>query len=100
MGHLGFTGTSLWIDPERALVVVLVTNRVCPTRANNLIRRLRPALYDAAWESWAMAQTPPEPYALANHDHDATLELDATAPMAAARDTEPAVSVFRDPSEP
>lgn len=52
VGHLGFTGTSVWIDPERALIVVLVTNRVCPTRANNLIRRLRPLLYDAAWEVW------------------------------------------------
>lgn len=53
VGHLGFTGTSVWIEPQRALVVVLVTNRVCPTRANNMIRRLRPALHDAAWQSWA-----------------------------------------------
>lgn len=53
VGHLGFTGTSLWIEPDRALIVVLVTNRVCPTRANNMIRRLRPALYDAAWTTWA-----------------------------------------------
>lgn len=52
VGHLGYTGTSLWIEPERALIVVLVTNRVCPTRANNLIRRLRPQLYDAAWSQW------------------------------------------------
>jgi CubicO group peptidase (beta-lactamase class C family) len=52
VGHLGFTGTSVWIEPERALIVVLVTNRVCPTRANNTIRRLRPLLYDAAWEVW------------------------------------------------
>lgn len=53
VGHLGFTGTSLWIEPDRALIVVLVTNRVCPTRANNMIRRHRPALYDAAWTAWA-----------------------------------------------
>jgi CubicO group peptidase (beta-lactamase class C family) len=59
VGHLGFTGTSVWIEPERALVVVLVTNRVCPTRANNMIRRLRPRLYDAAWEAWGTA--PPRP---------------------------------------
>lgn len=52
VGHLGFTGTSLWIEPERALAVALVTNRVCPSRANNLIRRHRPAFYDAAWEAW------------------------------------------------
>ena len=60
VGHLGYTGTSLWIEPERALIVVLVTNRVCPTRANNLIRRVRPALYDAAWETWSKA-TPKAP---------------------------------------
>ena len=53
VGHLGFTGTSLWIEPERALVVVLVTNRVCPTRDNNRIRALRPRLHDAAWRAWA-----------------------------------------------
>ncbi len=53
VGHLGFTGTSIWIEPERALIVVLISNRVCPTRANNMIRRLRPALYDAAWNVWA-----------------------------------------------
>lgn len=55
VGHLGFTGTSLWIEPERALVVVLVTNRVCPTRDNNAIRRIRPILHTAAWEAWAGA---------------------------------------------
>jgi CubicO group peptidase (beta-lactamase class C family) len=53
VGHLGFTGTSVWIEPERALIVVLVTNRVCPTRDNDAIRRFRPLLYDAAWEAWA-----------------------------------------------
>lgn len=52
VGHLGFTGTSLWIEPERALIVVLITNRVCPTCANDRIRRVRPALYGAAWEAW------------------------------------------------
>ncbi|MEQ8275232.1 MAG: serine hydrolase domain-containing protein [Deltaproteobacteria bacterium] len=59
VGHLGFTGTSLWIEPDRALIVVLVTNRVCPTRANNMIRRLRPALHDAAWTSWARPMVRP-----------------------------------------
>jgi serine-type D-Ala-D-Ala carboxypeptidase len=53
VGHLGFTGTSIWIEPDRGLVAVLVTNRVCPTRANNMIRRLRPLLYDAVWEAFA-----------------------------------------------
>ena len=53
VGHLGFTGTSLWIEPQRALAVVLITNRVCPTRANEAIRQLRPRLHDAAWTAWA-----------------------------------------------
>ena len=46
-GHLGFTGTSLWIDPEQELVGVLLTNRVHPTRAHLAIQRARPAAYDA-----------------------------------------------------
>jgi len=46
-GHTGFTGTSLWIDPERQLFVILLTNRVHPTRENNLIREARPAVADA-----------------------------------------------------
>lgn len=46
-GHTGFTGTSLWIDPERGLFVILLTNRVHPTRENNLIREVRPAVADA-----------------------------------------------------
>ncbi len=40
-GHTGFTGTSMWIDPEEELVVILLTNRVHPTRANNRIRAYR-----------------------------------------------------------
>ena len=48
-GHLGFTGTSLWIDPETEVVMTLLTNRVCPRRDNWGIRKLRPALHDAAW---------------------------------------------------
>jgi CubicO group peptidase (beta-lactamase class C family) len=46
-GHVGFTGTSLWIDPERSLYVTLLTNRVHPTPDNNAIARIRPALHDA-----------------------------------------------------
>jgi len=47
-GHLGFTGTSLWVDPERAVAVVLLSNRVHPSRDNTLaIRRFRPLLHDA-----------------------------------------------------
>ncbi|MDE3137807.1 MAG: serine hydrolase, partial [Acidobacteriota bacterium] len=45
-GHTGFTGTSIWIDPEKRLFVVLLTNRVYPSAENNLHRKLRPALHD------------------------------------------------------
>jgi CubicO group peptidase (beta-lactamase class C family) len=40
-GHLGFTGVSLWIDPEGASIHVLLTNRVHPTRNDERIRMLR-----------------------------------------------------------
>ena len=46
-GHTGFTGTSIWMDPERDLFVILLTNRVYPARENNLIREVRPAVADA-----------------------------------------------------
>ena len=46
-GHVGFTGTSLWIDPERPVYVALLTNRVHPTPDNNAITAVRPALHDA-----------------------------------------------------
>jgi CubicO group peptidase (beta-lactamase class C family) len=49
-GHTGFTGTSLWIDPQRDIYVVLLTNRVHPTRSNDAIREVRPALHDAVIE--------------------------------------------------
>jgi beta-N-acetylhexosaminidase len=54
-GHLGFTGTSLWIDPSRKLFVILLTNRVNPTRANEKIRQVRPALHDAIVEALGLA---------------------------------------------
>jgi beta-N-acetylhexosaminidase len=50
-GHTGFTGTSIWIDPERHLFVILLTNRVNPTRANEKIREARPALHDAVFHA-------------------------------------------------
>jgi len=46
-GHTGFTGTSMWMDPDRHLFVVLLTNRVHPTRENNAIREVRRAVADA-----------------------------------------------------
>ncbi|MFP3982201.1 MAG: serine hydrolase domain-containing protein [Desulfurivibrionaceae bacterium] len=45
-GHLGFTGTSFWIDPESELVIVLLSNRIHPTRDNNRIREFRPFFHD------------------------------------------------------
>jgi CubicO group peptidase (beta-lactamase class C family) len=45
-GHLGFTGTSVWIDPDARIVVALLTNRVCPTRDNIAIRAARPRVHD------------------------------------------------------
>ena len=41
-GHTGFTGTTLWIDPERDVYVVFLTNRVNPTRENTAIQQIRP----------------------------------------------------------
>ena len=49
-GHLGFTGTSLWIDPDAEAIVVLLTNRVHPTRDNVAIRAARPEAHDALFE--------------------------------------------------
>lgn len=47
-GHTGFTGTSLWIDPERRLFVILLTNRVHPTRENDALpKRVRAEVADA-----------------------------------------------------
>jgi CubicO group peptidase (beta-lactamase class C family) len=46
-GHTGFTGTSVWADPDRKIVVIFLTNRVHPTRANNKIAKVRPAVHDA-----------------------------------------------------
>jgi beta-N-acetylhexosaminidase len=46
-GHTGYTGTSLWIDPQKDLFVILLTNRVYPSAENIQIRQVRPALHDA-----------------------------------------------------
>jgi CubicO group peptidase (beta-lactamase class C family) len=52
-GHTGFTGTSMWIDPERNMFIILLTNRVHPTRENNAIRGVRRALADAVVDGLA-----------------------------------------------
>jgi CubicO group peptidase (beta-lactamase class C family) len=51
VGHLGFTGTSLWIDLERRANMVLLTNRVHPRRDNERIREVRPRVHDAILEA-------------------------------------------------
>lgn len=48
-GHLGFTGTSVWIDPEKQAIAVLLTNRTWPSRDNVRIRAARPRVHDALW---------------------------------------------------
>jgi len=45
-GHLGYTGTSVWVDPIRNLEVVILSNRVHPSRRNEKIREFRPRLHD------------------------------------------------------
>ena len=46
VGHLGYSGTSFWIDPEKELIMVLLTNRVNPSRENTSIRQFRPYFHD------------------------------------------------------
>lgn len=52
-GHTGFTGTSIWVDPGQDLFVILLTNRVYPTRNNDLIREVRRQVADLAVEAAA-----------------------------------------------
>ncbi len=51
IGHLGFTGVSFWLDLEKRIMVILLTNRVHPTRQNDEIRQLRPVLHDIIMEA-------------------------------------------------
>ena len=50
-GHLGYTGTSLWIDPQRDLSITLLTNRTWPDSKNQAIRQVRPRSHDAVIET-------------------------------------------------
>jgi len=50
-GHLGYTGTSLWIDPDRQISVTLLTNRTWPDRGSQSIKQFRPAFHDAVIEA-------------------------------------------------
>jgi CubicO group peptidase (beta-lactamase class C family) len=51
IGHLGYSGCSLWIDLDARVVVVLLTNRTWPDRQSQLIRQVRPAFHDAVREA-------------------------------------------------
>jgi CubicO group peptidase (beta-lactamase class C family) len=57
-GHLGYTGTSLWIDPNRHLSVTLLTNRTWPDCQNQAIQKVRPRFHDAVIE--ALGLQPPQ----------------------------------------
>jgi CubicO group peptidase (beta-lactamase class C family) len=48
VGHIGFTGTSLWIDLDRGLHVIVLSNRIHPSRDNDKIREFRPLVHDLA----------------------------------------------------
>ena len=52
-GHLGYTGTSLWIDPARQLSITLLTNRTWPDCSNQIIKQVRPKFHDAIIEALA-----------------------------------------------
>jgi CubicO group peptidase (beta-lactamase class C family) len=60
-GHLGFTGTSVWIDPEAKIVTTLLTNRVHPSRDNTRIREWRPRIHDALFSLASDARTSSTP---------------------------------------
>lgn len=55
-GHLGYTGTSVWVDPIRKLEVVILSNRVHPTRKNEKIREFRPRLHDLIIREFALSE--------------------------------------------
>jgi CubicO group peptidase (beta-lactamase class C family) len=51
VGHLGFTGTSVWLDLDRNRHVILLSNRVHPARDNDAIQSFRPFIHDLIWEA-------------------------------------------------
>ena len=52
VGHLGFTGTSFWMDLERSIIVILLTNRIHPSRDNNKIKAFRPEIHNTIMKSF------------------------------------------------
>ena len=63
-GHTGFTGTSVWVDPTREVVIVLLTNRVHPTRNTPKFGLIRPTVADAVMRTLFPGAPPREPAAL------------------------------------
>jgi CubicO group peptidase (beta-lactamase class C family) len=57
-GHLGYTGTSIWVDRVKELVVILLTNRVHPTRKNNQIKAFRPELHNLIYREVVGGSSP------------------------------------------
>jgi CubicO group peptidase (beta-lactamase class C family) len=53
VGHLGFTGTSIWIEPDRGIAITVLTNRVHPRRENQAIRDFRPRIHNLIMEALA-----------------------------------------------
>jgi CubicO group peptidase (beta-lactamase class C family) len=51
LGHLGYSGCSLWIDPDQELAVALLTNRTWPDRSSEAIKQVRPVFHDALVEA-------------------------------------------------
>ena len=56
VGHLGFTGTSVWIDLERDVQIIFLTNRVHPTRKNEKIKAFRPVLHDRVMKELGLSR--------------------------------------------
>ena len=52
IGHLGYTGCSIWIDLDKDFWVILLTNRIHPSVANEKIRAFRPRIHDLCWKEW------------------------------------------------
>ncbi len=52
IGHLGFTGCSMWIDLDREVIAILLTNRIHPNRANETIKEFRPKIHDALFQHY------------------------------------------------
>jgi len=51
VGHLGFTGTSFWLDLEREILIILLTNRVHPTREHERLKIFRPLVHNLVMEA-------------------------------------------------